>query len=375
MFNRANLLKLLCSVIAGAILPLNASAQSTASTQRSPTLLQQLSSDTQTLYLHVRASIVRVQLPTPQWLEKLNARRDLLQKWGPQLSPQVRAQLLRQEKIIHDEEARRMGAMPASQPTTGPATRSAIVAASPAQPLVLMTTGMLIDDAGHAVVPLYVDPSVIGEARLRVMLGDGCVTTARFLGSDRKTNLTILQLADYPKQPVKLAPTRPADGTLTMVIGPDGSCRLVVWNNMHAENGLIVMPDESIAGFAFDGKFLCAAACKPLVDQVVATGAVHRAVLGVRVIEVGRDDVLRRQVANLGNRPAIAVLQVQPGSAAERGGLLPGDMILSVDKQPVGDGPTFAAVIAVRRGPTPLTVLRKGHLVQLTVELQPSPRE
>ena len=50
-----------------------------------PTLLQQLSDETQRVYLQSRHSMVRVQLPTPQWLEQYNERTAFLQKWGPKL--------------------------------------------------------------------------------------------------------------------------------------------------------------------------------------------------------------------------------------------------------------------------------------------------
>ena len=318
------------------------------------TLLQQLSADTQRLYLSVRTSIVRVQLPTPHWLDQLNTRRDLLQKWGPQLSPEVREKLVEQERLAMEKRS-------TTQPSTQPA---------PQNPLVLLATGMLIDGDGHAVVPVFVDRTSVGEVPLRILLGDGHVTVARFLGSDRKTNLSVWQLSQFPHEPVRLAPSRPEDGTLALVIAPDGSSRLVVWNSMHAESGLIVSPDGAIAGFGFNGQFLGAAACKPLVDQIVATGAVHRAVLGVRVREVGRDDSIRQQLPELGNHPAIAVMQVDPGSAADHGGVCAGDLILTIDSQPVGDGPTFAAVIAGRRGQTPLRVLRRGEVVELMVELK-----
>lgn len=331
-----------------------APAQTRPATDAAPTLLQQLNNDTRTLYLTVRTGLVRVQLPTPRWLEQLNARHDLLEKWGPQLSPEVREQLARQQ-MQRERNDRRPGTQPAS-------TRAV-------NPLVLLTTGMLIDDAGHAVVPLFVDAAALGTGPLRVELGDGNFTTARFLGSDRKTNITVLQLATFPHQRVKLNPSRPPVGSLVMVIGPDGACRLGVWSNLHVENGLIVMPDASVAGFGFAGQFLGAAACKPLVDQVVQTGRVHRAVLGVRVQEVAWDDVVRRQRSELGDRPALVVLQVDPDSAADRGRLCAGDMILSVAQQAVGDGPTFAAVIASRRGVTPLAVLRQGRVLKLQVEL------
>src|ERR1035438_9937581 len=65
-----------------------------ASTQPALTVLQELSNDTQRLYLQSRHSMVSVQLPTPQMVEQ----KEFLQKWGSVMDPAVRA------KIIEEQE-------------------------------------------------------------------------------------------------------------------------------------------------------------------------------------------------------------------------------------------------------------------------------
>jgi PDZ domain len=347
-------------------------------------LLQQLSDDTQRVYSKVRIGIVRVRLPTPQWLEEINEQEKLLRKWGTQLSPEVRDQLLREQQNARTEEYRRVGVVPATQPMTTQAT-AAPAAPPTTQPgevqfpkhtdeipdRVLVAIGLLLDADGHVVVPLFVEKEAVGNTSLRVLMGDGRLTNAKFIGSDRKTNLTVFQLDDHSGTPVKLARTRPDDGQLTVVVAPEGGARLVVWTNLHPEPGLIVDPDGSIAGFGINGQFLGAASCKPIVDQIIATGEVHRAVLGVKVREIRKDDVLRQQTPALGVRPAIRVEEIDANSAAANGGLQVGDLILAVAGEPVGDGPTFAAVIATRSGKTKLQVLRGSESLNLTVELLP----
>jgi S1-C subfamily serine protease len=93
----------------------------------------------------------------------------------------------------------------------------------------------------------------------------------------------------------------------------------------------------------------------------------------VYVREVHKNDPARAQIAALGDAPALRVLEVTAKSAAEKGGLKPDDLILAVDGQPVGDAPTFAAVIAARSGITPLTVLRETETIRLSVEMKPAP--
>jgi serine protease DegQ len=155
------------------------------------------------------------------------------------------------------------------------------------------------------------------------------------------------------------------------VMTADGAARLVVWTNQHPESGLVFTPDGSIAGFGFNDRLLTAAACKPIVDQIIATGQVRRAVLGVWVREVRKDDPLRQSTPQLGAKPAIRIDSVEPNSAAQLGGLRPGDLILAVGGESVGETETFAAVTATRSGKTDLQVLRDSDLLTLSVDLQP----
>jgi hypothetical protein len=359
----------------------NATASTAPATQPAATLLQQLSDETQQLYRQSRHSMVRVQLPTPQWLEQYNQQQAFLKKWGAQLNPEVR------EKIL-EEQDRAFNAL--HHAATNPATQSSdISSTSPTTQVAkgelqvtdaphpgdvgisLFAIGLLVDGQGHAVFPVYVDHKYLGNTPLPAVTGEGQVTTATFVGSDPKTHLSVLQLADHSGTPAALGHRRPEDGTLTLVIAIDGGARMAVWNNQHYETGFAILPDGAVAGFGFEHGFLAAATAKPIVDQLIATGEVRRAILGVVTQEVDRDDGLRRQRPQLGSSPAIRIVAVQKGSAAERGGIQADDLILAIGDQAVGDAPTFAAVIATRTGDTTLKVLRGNKTLELTVNLQP----
>jgi hypothetical protein len=363
----------LCGV-AAILISSSARAQEPAT---QPTLLQQLSDDTQRLYVQARHSMVLVRLPPPQWLEQFNSRQEFLRKWGPVMDPQVRQKIMEEQDRALSQLRHPSTTLPATAPlatlTTQPAGEIHVTDTmrSSEPVLALYAVGMLVDDQGHAVVPVFVDRKYFGDAALPAVTGDGQITTAKFVGSDAKTNLTVLQLENHAGTPAPLGHTRPEDGALTLTIARDGAARLVVWNNQHPDPGFAVLTDGSVAGFGFDNHFLGASVAKPIVDQLISTGQVHRALLGVLTVEVGRDDPLRRQRAELGSSPAIRILAVQEGSAAARGGIAADDLVLSIGDQPVGDAPTFAAVIATRRGDTALHVLRGSKMIELTVNLQP----
>jgi serine protease Do len=128
--------------------------------------------------------------------------------------------------------------------------------------------------------------------------------------------------------------------------------------------------DGGCLGVSRPGQFLGGRACRLIAEQIVRHGAVKRATLGVIITEIRKDDPLRRRSPPLGDRAAVRVDQVMPGSAAERAGLRTGDVLVALAGEAVNDIPTFAAAIAARRGPTELQVVRGAEVVTVTVDLQ-----
>ena len=182
--------------------------------------------------------MVRVQLPLPQWLDEINQRQQFLEKWGPKLDQVVRQKLI-------EEQGRALAALRHAA-TTKPTTRTVATSISTAQTattrpasagLALFAVGLLVDDHGHAVFPVFVDRKFIGQETLPALTGDGHQTTAHFVGSDAKTNLTVLQLEDHSGVPAPLGHRPPEEGSLTLVISSDGGAHLVVWTNQHPETG------------------------------------------------------------------------------------------------------------------------------------------
>ena len=231
--------------------------------------------------------------------------------------------------------------------------------------------GLLLDDAGHLMVPLYVERETIGDRPVRVMVQD-VETTASFVGSDDKTNLTILKLAKPIGRPVRMSPVRPPEGSLVMLLNPNNaSGRLSMWTASDRDYGVVVSMDGTVAGVARFGQFLGGHAARLVVDQLIKVGSIRRAVLGARLAEIRRDDPVRRTIAGLGDAPALGVEEVTTGSVAESAGLRRGDLILQVGEVAVGDLTTFAALSA-KAGETRLVVLRAGERREVTIDLAPA---
>jgi hypothetical protein len=355
--------------------------------------LQALSNETQALYEYVRPGVVRIQLPPTYWPSQ--ASDNMLEKWKGKLDPEVIKQL-------QQEQARAAAggsvdvaaevAPAATQPsTTQPTDPQGNVLVAPVPPrlsvlprpdggieigpfsasgtaydaqipsLSLHVIGLLLDDKGHVLVPLYIEPGALGDEPLRVRTGDGQKSTVTFVGSDRQTNLTVFKLQSAAGHPVRITRGRPADGSLVMVLSPAGDAgRLTIWTGGQQDRGIVVTMDGGVAGFARYGQFLIGAYAQPVVDQLIQHGRVRRATLGVLVEETETPD----------GRRAMQIEKVMPGSAADDAKLLEGDYILSMAGTPVGDLPSFAAAIAARDGETPLEILRGDQTFTATVMLK-----
>jgi S1-C subfamily serine protease len=274
-------------------------------------------------------------------------------------------------------------------------------------PVVPNNLGLVLDEQGHVLVPLYVERESAGERPIRLIGPDGEAVEARYVGSDQQTNLTVLQLprpADKPAgravkaggkdeageadgkkveakvatpprpafRPVKLSKSKPAEGTLVLYLSPtDESGRLGIWNANTRDYGVVVGVDGQVLGIARYGQFLSGSACQLIADQIIRHGAVKRATLGVIITQIDKDDPLRQQQPLLGERPAVRVDQVFKGSPAEKGGLRQGDVIMALAGESVSDIPSVAAAIAARSGKTELQVLREGQAIDVTVDLEP----
>jgi PDZ domain len=265
-------------------------------------------------------------------------------------------------------------APPPSQPPPGEVAGNAVLGARlRAAMTVPSNIGILLDDQGHVLVPIFIDRPMDGQPPLRVAGPDGSLQSARFVGSDRQTNLTVLQVYKPVGTPLKWTGDRPAKGSLVMYISPgDGSGRLGIWTGGASDFGVVVSIDGHIDGIARFGQFLNGSACQLIAKQLVLFGMVKRASLGIFISEIQPNDPLRNQLPGLGSRPAMRVLNVITGSSADKAGLQAGDLVLELAGQPVNDIPSFAAAIAARSGHTPMQILRGDKTMTLTADLQPN---
>lgn len=385
-------------LITAAVLALAWAGIATAQTQPLPHAdLHELNRQTTELYRQAQTGIYRVQLPQPRWGSAFALA--AMTRWDKQLDPILRNRL--ESASLVPVAIRVQGAAPTTRPAgpdsatipgrgtyisvathlvqdapQDPVLGGAMQLEAPSEPGFAPThIGLLLDDQGHVLVPLCVEAETMGDAPVKVSGPDGVLALARFVGSDRPTNLTLLQIDKPSGAPVKLGTSKPEPGSLVLCLASDdGSGRLRMWTDGADDNGIILSTDGQVAGIARFGQFLTGSACKLIARKLMRDGAVKRPTLGVLITEIRQDDPLRRQKPVLGMGSAMRVDQVMPGSAAERAGLRAGDLVLSVGGEPVGDIPSFAAAIASGNADTRLQVLRGDKNLQLTVDLRQAAR-
>jgi serine protease Do len=103
-------------------------------------------------------------------------------------------------------------------------------------------------------------------------------------------------------------------------------------------------------------------------DELLERGRVRRARMGLQLGSIPTD--VRRQLDVLGGGGAL-VVSVAKGRAADRAGLLMGDVIIRFDDQRVADEAELADMIEISpvNEPIELVVIRAGERMQLKVSL------
>lgn len=363
-------------------------------------LLEQLNQETQQLYRQVRPGVVRVQLPVPRWVDAYAL--GTINRWE-KLDPEMRRQIQQQWRQNHTSMAPASSDAAINPPNpSGPGDAASSGAAngriifvrppvdpSPprereavlggklttelktAVPFAPNNVGLVLDDQGHILVPLYVEAEACAGAKLRISTHDGNMLEVKYLGSDRQTNLTLLQTDQPTAVAIYLASQRPENGSMVMYLSlNDASGRLGLWDGGARDYSIVCTLDGHVAGIVRYGQFLSGSACKLIADQIIRYGTVKRAALGVIVSEMRKDDPLREQLPVLGARTAMHVDEVIAGSPAERAGLKAGDLLLSLAGESVSDIPSFAAAIAARTGETELQLLRDGSVLTVKAQLE-----
>jgi serine protease Do len=262
-------------------------------------------------------------------------------------------------------------------------------------------SGFLVDTKGHVVTNAHV---VEGADQVKVKLADEREFSAKVVGRDKRLDLAVLELAGAKDMPAAAlgSSEQLRVGEYVVAIGnPFGLGHTVTMGIVSAKDRAIgagpyddfIQTDASInpgnsGGPLFNlkgevigintainpngrgiGFAIPADALKDVLGQLISTGKVARGWLGVAIQPV--DATLGKALGTGGAKGAL-VAEVVPRGPAERAGVKPGDVIVSLDGAPVPSSEDLPRIVA-RHAPgsqSKLEILRNGkrEVVQLTLE-------
>ena len=232
----------------------------------------------------------------------------------------------------------------------------------------------------------------------------GATIAAKLVGRDPATNIAVFRLASPLPGALPAAAPAPRTGSLALVAGadeaghPTGRFAMVhatgpAWHGMAGglidslirldvrlgadEGGPVLDPSGGLLGMATAGPrrrgmAIPAATLARVIPRLLAEGRIPRGFLGVGLQSVAIAEKFRAEAGQ--NRGAM-VLQLVENGAADRAGILPGDILLAVDGHRFGQGRRIPALAnpdligkTVR-----VRVLRGGNVLECPITLSPRP--
>jgi putative serine protease PepD len=261
-------------------------------------------------------------------------------------------------------------------------------------------TGWVYDEAGHIITNEHV---IEDATRVTVKFADGTEEQAKVVGTDRSTDVAVLELDDASKAPAPLAlgsaKTLQVGDPVVAIGSPFGLQGTLTSGIVSALERTITAPD----GFTIDGAIQTDAALNPgnsggpllddeghvvgvnsqiasetganngvgyaipietvksVADQLIQSGSVKHAYLGVRISD-----------GNGGAR----IEEVSDGTPAAKAGLQAGDLVTGIDGERVRSAAELSGTVASHKpgDELRLEVKRNGktHTVTVTLGTRPS---
>jgi serine protease Do len=230
-------------------------------------------------------------------------------------------------------------------------------------------SGVVIDKKGY----ILTNNHVVEDAdEVKVSFGDGKTVTGKVVGTDPKSDLAVVKVDGVDVQAARLGDSdKVAVGEWVIAIGnPFGLDHTVTVGVLSAKNrsglgsgpfedflqtdasinpgnsggplvdldGEVIGINTMIAGIGTGiGFAVPSSMAKPITDQLIKNGKVHRPFLGVVMQELTPElsNLLSKRIGHNAPEKGAVVTQVAPGSPADKAGIKPEDVIVSIDKSPM----------------------------------------
>jgi len=272
-------------------------------------------------------------------------------------------------------------------------------------------SGVIVSEDGYILTNHHVIDSV---DQIEIALADTRKVRARIVGTDPETDLAVLKI-ELEKLP-SLAFAQPEQlrvGDVVLAIGnPFGVGQTVTLGivsglgrshlgittfenfiqtdaaiNPGNSGGALVDADGNLVGINTAiysqtggsmgiGYAIPVSIARQVMEQIVQKGSVTRGWIGVGVQDVTPE---LAQSFNLSASRGVLITQVERGSPADKGGIRPGDILLTVNNRPVGDTTTMLNLIAAlapgQQAAIKLSRNQAESEVTVTIGRRPPPRQ
>jgi len=268
-------------------------------------------------------------------------------------------------------------------------------------------SGWIYDDRGHVVTNHHV---VSRADEITLTFLDDTTADAELVGSDPQTDVAVLRTKKKGIAPAKLATRSVQQGDLVLavgapmqyafslsqgivsatgrqtgILGPQGYENFIQTDaaiNPGNSGGPLVNTQGEVVGmstaiasrsgsFAGIGFAIPSRMIRDVVEELIRKGKIERGYLGVVISD--REELL----ATFGVDDGVLIDSVVAGGPADQSGLQPGDVIVSLDGESVGQANALRQTIA-RTDPgeaIELVAVRDGERRQLDVTLEQQPTE
>ncbi|WP_189799603.1 Do family serine endopeptidase [Tateyamaria sp. syn59] len=270
-----------------------------------------------------------------------------------------------------------------------------------------MGSGFIIDGEGHIVTNNHV---VEGANEIEILLQDGETRAATIVGTDPATDIAVLKLEDTSDlttvswgdsdalQPgawtIAIGSPFGLGGTVTVGVlsatsrdirsgpyddflqtdasinsGNSGGPLFNTAGEVIGVNTAIFSPSGGNVGIGFA---VPASTAEDVVEQLISNGTVERGFIGISL--QGIDENLA-EALELENADGAIVIGVEPGSPAASAGLQEGDVLLSLDGEPIEDPRSLTRRVGELAPDTTISLQLKRDGETQSVELTLAQRE
>jgi len=276
------------------------------------------------------------------------------------------------------------------------------------QPQSSLGSGVIVSSQGYILTNEHV---VEAAADIQVALSDGRVFPAKVVGADPDTDLAVLKIDAPDLKPVTFGQSEKAQvgdvvlaigdpfgigNTVTMGIvsalgrsrlgvntyenfiqtdaainpGNSGGALVDINGNLIGINSVIYSQSGGSQGIGFA---IPVSMAKNVMEQIIASGSVTRGWIGIEVGDVTPD--LAESLSLKSARGALIVGVVR-NSPAEKGGMLPGDVIQQINGKPAIDSVAARGMISdlAPSGAARFTVIRKQKELELQLTVAKRPK-